>query len=265
MSTIIAVSNQKGGVGKTTTAINLSCAVAKRGRKVLLLDLDPQGNATSGLGTNKAETVFNTYTVLIGHSTVQETALKTEVEGLFLLPAGIDLAGAEVELLEKPRREYVLKNALSAVKDLYDYVFIDCPPSLSVLTLNALTAADKVLVPIQCEFFALEGLGQLMNTVRLVKQHLNKGLEVDGVVCTMYDGRTNLSSQVVAEVKRYFADKVYSTPVPRNIRLAEAPSYGQPIEVFDASCTGAEAYRRLAAELLERNETSAKTQVERKG
>ena len=254
MARTIAISNQKGGVGKTTTAINLSCAVAAKCRRTLLIDLDPQGNATSGLGVEKKTDSPCVYHVLTGQNRPEEVIIKSAAAQLDLLPSGIALAGAEVELLEMTRREHVLKNALEDILHLYDYIFIDCPPALGTLTLNALTAANSVLVPIQCEFFALEGLGQLMNTVSLVKKHLNRDLYIDGVVCTMYDVRTNLSMQVVEEVKKYFAGKVYSTTIPRNIRLAEAPSYGQPIELYDPRCQGAQSYRELAEELIRRNE-----------
>ena len=255
MTKIVAISNQKGGVGKTTTAINLAAAVAAKCRRVLLVDLDPQGNSTSGLGFDKKSDFRNVYHVLIENLPAEQAVVSTAVSELKLLPSGIALAGAEVEMVQVKRREYVLKNALKPLLGEYDYIFIDCPPSLSVLTLNALTAADAVLVPIQCEFFALEGLGQLMNTIKLVQKHLNAALRLDGVVCTMFDSRTNLSAQVVAEVKRYFSSRVYGTAIPRNIRLAEAPSYGLPIELFDAKSSGAAAYRDLAEEFLLRNES----------
>ncbi len=254
MAVIIAISNQKGGVGKTTTSINLSSAIANKGKKVLLIDLDPQGNTTSGLGVNKADVKCGIYHVLCGQSNAQEATMVTCNQNMRLIPAGIDLAGAEVELLGRKRREFILKEALNDIKEEYDYILIDCPPSLTVLTLNALTAANKIIVPIQCEFFALEGLGQLMNTVKLVKQHLNPSLAVDGVVCTMFDSRTNLSAQVVQEVKKYFASKVFDTTIPRNIRLAEAPSFGLPIDKFDKYCPGSLAYAHLAKEVIQRNE-----------
>ena len=254
MAKIFAISNQKGGVGKTTTAINLSAAVASKCRRVLLIDLDPQGNSTSGLGIDKKADFLNIYHVLIENLPVEQAIRNTNISELKLLPSGIALAGAEIEMVDLKNREYILKNALSSILSDYDYIFIDCPPSLSILTLNARTAAHAVIVPIQCEFFALEGLGQLMNTVKLVKQHLNSNLQIDGVICTMFDSRTNLSAQVVEEVKRFFSSKVYGTAIPRNIRLAEAPSYGLPIETFDSKSSGATAYRDLAEEFLQRNE-----------
>ena len=254
MGKIIAVVNQKGGVGKTTTAVNLAAGVGIAGKKVLLVDADPQGNSTSGFGINKKEVKTTSYELLIGTGKLENAIVKTEYKNVDVVPSSMDLAAAEVDLIEIEHREAQLKMTLAASRDSYDYIFIDCPPALGTLTLNALTAAHSVLVPIQCEFFALEGLGQLMNTVSLVKKHLNKELYIDGVVCTMYDVRTNLSMQVVDEVKKYFADKVYNTTIPRNIRLAEAPSYGQPIELYDPRCQGAQSYRDLAEELINRNE-----------
>ena len=254
MAKIIAVANQKGGVGKTTTAVNLSSCVAQLDKKVLLIDLDPQGNATTGLGINKNETEISSYEVLINETPMAEAVVATQQETLFLCPSSIKLAGAEVELVSAISRENKLKDALEAVKDDYDFIFIDCPPSLGLITLNALTAANTVLVPIQCEFYALEGLSQLMNTVELVKKHLNKTLDVEGVVMTMFDARTNLSIEVVEEVRRHFGNKVYNTIIPRNIKLSEAPSYGLPIILYDERCKGAEAYMQLAEEFVEVSE-----------
>jgi chromosome partitioning protein len=250
MTKVIAIANQKGGVGKTTTAINLAACIASLGKKVLLVDIDPQGNATSGLGVDKNKTENSIYNVLIGEESIKKNLVKTKYENLFILPSNIQLAGAEIELVMMISREYKLKNAISEIKDEFDYIFIDCPPSLGLLTLNALTAADTVLVPIQCEYYALEGLGQLMNTISLVKRYLNKTLEVEGVLLTMFDPRTNLSIQVVEEVKKYFKDKVYRTIIPRNVRLSEAPSHGKPIIVYDSKSKGAEVYMELAKEVL---------------
>lgn len=254
MAIVVAISNQKGGVGKTTTAINLSCAVAAKCRRVLLVDMDPQGNATSGLGIDKKQNSLSVYDALINGVPAKDVVIPSGFPSLWIMPAGVSLAGAEIEMVPLMAREQKLKNAIAPLLSEYDAIFIDCPPSLGLLTLNALTAANRVLVPIQCEFFALEGLGQLMNTVRLVKQHLNPNLELDGVVCTMYDIRTNLSEQVIKEVRKFFGAKVYDVAVPRNVRLAEAPSYGRPIEVYDPSCAGAAGYRELARQFLERNE-----------
>ncbi len=249
---IISVTNQKGGVGKTTTAINVSAGLALKGKKVLLLDLDPQGNATSGLGLEKNNKGI--YDVIINGEDISGVIMDTRIEKLKIIPSNIDLSGATVEMVALKDREKLLKVALDTVKDGYDYVIIDCPPSLDLLTVNAFTASDKVLVPIQCEYYALEGLGQLMNTVKLIKKRLNPELDIDGVVCTMYDSRTNLSQQVVDEVRKYFAKKVYKTHIPRNVRLAEAPSFGEPIQIFDSYCPGSLAYKALCAEIIERNE-----------
>lgn len=253
MSRIIAVSNQKGGVGKTTTSVNLSACVAEAGKRTLLVDIDPQGNASSGLGlARKGE--HGTYDVLIGETAAADSVLDTGYGPLWLMPASIELAGAEIELVDMEAREELLKRALAPLREQFDYIFIDCPPSLGLLTLNALTAADSVLVPIQCEYYALEGVGQLMNTVRLVRKKLNPSLEVEGIVLTMHDARTNLCAQVVQEVRSHFEKEVFHTTIPRNVRLSEAPSYGIPIHLYDARCNGTAAYRSLAKELMERNE-----------
>lgn len=255
MGKIIAVTNQKGGVGKTTTSINLSACIAEAGKRVLLVDIDPQGNATSGLG--QAEKAENTvYDVLIGEATAQESILKTDVENLSLIPTAIELAGAEIELVAMEDREMLLKKALGEVRDDYDYIFIDCPPSLSLLTLNALSAADSVLIPIQCEYYALEGVGQLVNTIKLMRKKLNPNLEIEGILLTMYDGRTNLCAQVVQEVRNHFRNEAFETMIPRNVRLSEAPSYGLPIHLYDGKCSGTHAYRELAKEVLDRNRQS---------
>ena len=252
MSRIIAVSNQKGGVGKTTTSVNLAACVAEKGKRVLLVDIDPQGNASSGLGvTERSPSIYD---VLLGEKSAENAVRKTEFDNLSVLPSDMALAGAEIELVAIPERETLLRKALETVRSQFDYIFIDCPPSLSLLTLNAMTAADSVLIPIQCEYYALEGVGQLMNTLQLVKKRLNPALEIEGVVLTMMDGRTNLGLQVVQEVKKYFKSRVYGSVIPRNVRLSEAPSHGEPINVYDARSTGAEAYRALAAEFIEWNE-----------
>jgi len=252
MGKIIAIANQKGGVGKTTTTVNLSACVAQTGKRVLIVDLDPQGNSSSGLGIDKETAEYSVYDVMINNIPAADAIVQTpSVDTLYVLPAHIELAGAEVELVSMMAREQILKRALADVLDHYDYIFIDCPPSLGLLTLNALTAANTLLVPIQCEYYALEGLSQLMNTVKLVRMHLNPQLEVEGVVLTMFDARTNLSAQVVAEVKKFFQNKVYRTIIPRSIRLGEAPSYGVPITVYDNKSSGAVAYRQLAKELLD--------------
>ena len=251
MAKFIAIANQKGGVGKTTTAVNLATCVAQQGKKALLIDVDPQGNATSGMGVEKDKCEYSIYDMLINGVSAEKIILPTKVPNLFILPARIELAGAEIELVSLMSREFKLKNALRGIQHEYDYIIADCPPSLGLLTLNALAAADTLLVPIQCEYYALEGLSQLMNTVRLVRQNLNPDLEVEGVVMTMYDSRTKLSNQVVNEVKKFFKNKVYDTIIPRNVRLAEAPSHGMSILEYDSRSAGAVAYRMLAKEIIE--------------
>lgn len=251
MGRIIAIANQKGGVAKTTTAVNLGACLANQNKKVLLVDMDPQGNATSGLGINRLEVQHCVYDVLINGASLQSVKQKTEISRLEVIPATIQLAGAEIELVSAISREVKLKKALEPEKGNYDYILLDCPPSLGLLTLNALTAADRVLIPIQCEYYALEGLGQLMNTIQLVQKHLNPKLELEGVVLTMFDARTNLSIQVVDEVKNHFKNKVFSSIIPRNVRLSEAPSHGQPIITYDPRSKGAEVYQELAREVIE--------------
>lgn len=257
MGRIIAVANQKGGVGKTTTAVNLASSLAEIGQKVLLLDVDPQGNATSGLGVDRKQLPVSIYDVLVEGLPMEQALTQTSVPGLSLLPATIDLAGAEIELVAAISRETKLKKAVQPIRDHFDFILIDCPPSLGLLTINALTAADSLLIPIQCEYYALEGLSQLMNTFKLVQSHLNSDLEIEGVLLTMFDGRTNLSIQVADEVKRFFRGKVYSSVISRNVRLSEAPSHGKPISQYDPACKGAEAYAELAREVLESVETRA--------
>jgi chromosome partitioning protein len=254
---IIAVANQKGGVGKTTTTVNLCTILAKKGKKVLLIDADPQGNASSGLGVEK-EVENSTYDVLVNDIQVEETLQKTMIKNLKVCPSNMSLAGAEVELVSMMSREQRLKEKLEVIKEDFDYIFIDCPPSLGLITLNSFTASDSVLIPVQCEYFALEGLGQLLNTVNLVKKHLNKNLQIEGALLTMYDIRTNLSNQVVKEVKKYFNNKVYKTVIPRNVRLSEAPSYGLPITEYDPKSKGAKSYIKLAKEFLAMNEEEKK-------
>ena len=253
MGKIIAIANQKGGVGKTTTSVNLSTILAKKGKRVVLLDADPQGNATSGLGVEK-DTGKSLYDVLINEEPVENTLQDTIEKNLKICPSSMNLAGAEVELVSQMSREHRLKEQLENVREDFDYIFIDCPPSLGLVTLNSFTAADSVMIPVQCEYYALEGLGQLINTINLVKKHLNKSLEIEGAVLTMYDIRTNLSNQVVKEVKRYFDDKVYKTVIPRNVRLSEAPSFGMPISIFDPKSKGARSYEKLAREFLKLQE-----------
>ena len=250
MGRIIAIANQKGGVGKTTTSVNLSACLAYLGKKVLLVDIDPQGNASSGVGVNKGDVNQCIYDVLIDDVNVVETIQETKVENLHIVPATISLAGAEIELVSTISREVRLKRALLEVKEKYDYILIDCPPSLGLLTINSLTASDAIIIPVQCEFYALEGLSQLLSTIRLVQKHLNKNLEIDGVLLTMFDARTNLGIQVIEEVKKYFQEKVYKTIIPRNVRLSEAPSHGEPIIIYDPKSRGAEVYLDLAKEVI---------------
>ena len=257
MGKVISVANQKGGVGKTTTTINLCTILAKKGKKVLLIDADPQGNATSGLGVDK-EIEVSTYDILANDATIEQSLQDTAIKNLKVCPSNINLAGAEVELVSMMSREQRLKEKLEEIKDRFDYILIDCPPSLGLITLNAFTASDSVLIPVQCEYYALEGLGQLLNTINLVKKHLNKNIQIEGALLTMYDMRTNLSNQVVKEVKKYFDNKVYKTVIPRNVRLSEAPSYGMPITEYDPRSKGAKSYTKFAKEFLKINEEEKK-------
>lgn len=252
MGRTIAIANQKGGVGKTTTAINLSACLAEKGKKVLAVDMDPQGNMTSGLGVDKDSVENTIYNLIIGESKMEEVLIKDVLENLDIIPTNIDLSGAEIELLDVEEKEYIVRNEIDKIKDNYDFIIIDCPPSLSMLTINAMTTADSVLVPIQCEYYALEGLSQLIHTVELVRDRLNPQLTIEGVVFTMYDARTNLSLQVVENVKDNLEQTIYKTIIPRNIRLAEAPSYGIPINKYDPKSAGAESYLRLADEVIDK-------------
>ena len=257
MGKVISVANQKGGVGKTTTTVNLGTLIAKKGKKVLLIDADPQGNATSGLGVEK-EVEFSTYDILVNETEMEEVIQDTIIKNLKICPSNMNLAGAEVELVSMMSREQRLKEKLEEIKEKFDYILIDCPPSLGLITLNAFTASDSVLIPVQCEYFALEGLGQLLNTINLVKKHLNKNIYIEGALLTMFDIRTNLSNQVVKEVKKYFNNKVYKTVIPRNVRLSEAPSYGMPITEYDPRSKGAKSYTKFAREFLKINEEEKK-------
>ncbi len=250
MTKILAIANQKGGVGKTTTSVNLSAALAELGKKVLLVDTDPQGNATSGVGVDKNNVENSMYDMLVEDVNINKCVLETAVENLYIIPANIALAGAEIELVSAMSREVRLKYAFKELETDFDYIIIDCPPSLGLLTINSFTAANGIVIPVQCEYYALEGLSQLLNTIRLVQRHLNQSLEIEGVLLTMLDARTNLGNDVIAEVKDHFGEKVYDTIIPRNVRLSEAPSHGQPISVYDARSTGAKTYKSLAEEVV---------------
>lgn len=250
MGKVIVIANQKGGVGKTTTAINLSSFLASFGKKVLIIDVDPQANATSGLGFDKKELPESIYNCLIGEKSPTEVMVKTKIENLYIIPSNIHLAGAQVEMIEMENREFRLRKVIQILKDKFDFVIIDTPPSLGILTLNGLVAADTVLIPLQCEYYAIEGLSQLLNTIKIVKKRLNPRLEIEGILLTMYDSRTNLSSQVVSDVTNYFKDKVFKTIIPRNVKLSEAPSYGMPINLYQPDSTGASSYREFSKEIL---------------
>ncbi len=253
MGKVIAIANQKGGVGKTTTAINLAASLAALEHPTLLIDTDPQSNSSSGIGFDIKTITGSVYEVLVGGVSVEEVKLKTEMPYLDLIPAHINLVGAEIEMIDRPGRERILKQAIEQIRDHYDFIVIDCPPSLGLLTINSLTAADSVLIPVQCEYFALEGLSQLLNTIKIVRQHLNTALEIEGVLLTMYDNRTRLSNQVAHEVKLYFEDNVFESVIARNVRLAEAPSFGKPVLLYDAISTGAQNYLSLAKEIIKKN------------
>ncbi len=258
MGKIISFINQKGGVGKTTTCVNLATFLAAYGKRVLIIDLDPQGNATTGVGVDKNKELNTFYDIILDECNIKDAIISTKIKNLDILPSNVDLAGSEVSLVQRENREKVLKNVVTTIKDNYDYIAIDCPPSLGLLTVNALTATDTIIIPIQCEFYALEGLSQLMNTVKLVKEYLNSTIEIEGVVLTMKDNRSNLVSQVAKEIRNFFGRKVYDTVIPRNVRLAEAPSHGVPILIYDNRSSGALAYQSLALEFLKKNKDSGK-------
>lgn len=262
MSKVIAIANQKGGVGKTTTAVNLSACLGQKKKKVLVIDADPQGNTSSGLGISVGEDDYSTYDCIVNGVSIKDAMVKTDYDNLWVCPGAISLAGAELELVDRENREFQLKERINEIKDDFDFIIIDCPPSLGLITLNSLGGADSVLIPIQCEYYALEGLSQLTKTVKMVKQSLNKNLKIEGVLLTMYDARTKLSGQVVEEVRKYFGATVYSTVIPRNVRLSEAPSYGQPIIAFDKNSKGAKCYKKLAAEVIKMNKPPAKQKGE---
>jgi chromosome partitioning protein len=250
MGKIISVSNQKGGVGKTTTTVNLAAFLAEKGKRVLIIDIDPQGNAGFGIGINAEEMETTLYEVLIDEIPIEEAIFKSEIEGLSIIPSNIHLSGAQVDLLDAEGKEFILKKKLGTIKNHYDYIFIDCPPSLGILTLNSLVAADSVLIPLQCEYYALEGINQLLRIIVMVQENLNKALKIEGVVLTMYDPRTNLSQQVVSDVREYFQNKVFNSIIPRNVKLSEAPSFGKPIGLYDKTCPGSISYEKLAEEVL---------------
>ena len=253
MAKVIAVANQKGGVGKTTTSVNLAAVLGELGKKTLLIDMDAQGNASTGLGIEKRELKYSIYNVIVGETDIESATVKDKFENLDICPSGLDLAGAEIELISIDEREYTLKKSLSKIEEKYDYIIIDCPPSLGLITLNCLTAADSVLIPLQCEYYALEGISQLISTIKKIKKSLNPDIEIEGVLLTMLDARTNLGLQVVEEVKRFFPGKVFATIIPRNVRLSEAPSFGVPITKYDAHSRGAESYTMLGNEVIENN------------
>lgn len=250
MGKIISVSNQKGGVGKTTTTVNVAAFLAEKGKRVLIIDIDPQGNAGFGIGINAEEMETTLYEVLIDEIEIEEAIFKTEIDGLSIIPSNIHLSGAQVDLLDAEGKEFILKKKLGAIKNHYDYIFIDCPPSLGILTLNSLVAADSVLIPLQCEYYALEGISQLLRIIVMVQENLNRALKIEGVVLTMYDPRTNLSQQVVSDVREYFQNKVFNSIIPRNVKLSEAPSFGKPIGLYDKSCPGSVSYEKLAEEVI---------------